>query len=1062
MLKKKNIMVAIITIGFIVQLISTQQAQAQVAVTDPGNTAINVARNIWITARDDVLRPMGIALADQMLSKLSTDLISWANNGFDGEPGFINNYGEFIQGIEFDTINSSFAVANSIAQEQVNTSNQAVQLDLALCESQALDQYTENIEFMTLPAATYTLEFELIQCQTEISTTQSIENYSQCVTTNTQAASDYAFNMMNGPSPEFIEEFPEYLDADDELQWVQDATIYYDFMYKQDQCAGDLITDQTAGDPATIAAQNWQTLESGNVSSSRAVAETVADFGVDRFNNTQFSQVASGGADLTLALLGSQSRKDDFRNDITAGGWDGILSLTGEGSTELGLTSTVQNLVSSDVGLEVALQESMISLPTQILSKTTCQETDPVTGECLREIVETPGDQVANQLTSSLEKDQRSGEAFGDDIVGLLISSLGQTVGKLTDQGLSALTQAAGDAFFSPSQTQNIIQGSTSGGDFQSDFNVLGIEPINSNTFVGVDIPNQGGGVFGNNVDTSFIGGPEDVNQNSPIGSGPQVIIDLKENLEDNINYVLDESFYFEKSATIIRDSKQTAIELDRCLPGPDYNWEERYNDVFDTFSDNDAAVRNRIGLLETKEMVNDPMVNIPGSTRIKNTFENIVNGNRQESAQLKQRKDDLENVLNILNFIKEEIQIQLNNAQPTAFTNNITLFKDQWDPLMWYTENELAELSTEEINQIISQGPSNEEKIVALESAAVGFTKSDGTESGGYIAIRTDQGETAASIVANEPNRARNAVITMAWDMWRDGTSNELKTELRYNYYILQNTLSNEQFIARARANFTRIDRGRVESQQLLSDCVVLKAYTFGISVDEIGDISIGNANSTSFTASSIITTGLLGLNPYLQIANLSGLFGSSTGNFSFIEPEDITPRNNDEIKEFLEEQRVLFTDGDPNTESVFSTPHMISGTALANSILGFNDSIIETVMVQTTQPTETESPEFEEQELPQSVAYFQSNYPDFDFKPIQKNRYELFDLWKYDRFNSSFSRARGQRSILYCRNPRVSDLQRSTGLSGDDASDFQPECIRNDWPIAKNLDYEVLFAEI
>ena len=139
-----------------------------------------------------------------------------------------------------------------------------------------------------------------------------------------------------------------------------------------------------------------------------------------------------------------------------------------------------------------------------------------------------------------------------------------------------------------------------------------------------------------------------------------------------------------------------------------------------------------------------------------------------------------------------------------------------------------------------------------------------------------------------------------------------------------------------------------------------------------------------------------------------------------------------------------------------------MISPNALNNSILGFDDTQTDTVLVQTSTGGNTGNAEFEEQTLPESEAYFQSNYPDFNFKPIQKNRTEIFDLWKYDRFNSTFSRARGLRSILYCRNSRVSDLQRSRGLSGDDDSDFQPECIRRDWPIASNLDYELLFEEI
>ncbi|MCI5051442.1 MAG: hypothetical protein MRY57_03975 [Candidatus Pacebacteria bacterium] len=977
---RKKIVSLILAVFFAVGSFLPQTTYALGPVTEVGpnvfTNIFNTGQNIWQVVAEDVLKPIAIGVADQMLSKLSTDVINWANNGFDGQPGFINNYEELIRGVEFDSINSSFQVANSIAQIQTNTAgNNGVDLELALCEADAFNDYQDNLTLFTEPQAEYEYEYDLVQCQIDVSTNESVASYTQCVTTNEQAAIDYSTQIMTGPSQQFFDDFyggdasinsPYYADltSAEQLEVAEDAGRYYEFMYQRNQCFNNLVIDSTAGDPGQTAQNNWDLLESGNVSSSRAVAETVANFGVEQFNNSEFEQIAAGGADLTLALLGSQSRKDDFVNDITAGGWDGILSLTGEGSTEIALTNTVRDVVSGNVDAKVAAKEAVISLPTQILSKTECEEykRDPVTGdvtdECLREVTSTPGDIVAGQLTGALQKDQDSAGNFGDSLVSSLVSSLGNIVGGLVDQGLGELSSAAGEAFFSNTDTQNLITGSTSGGDFQSQYNVLGIEPSTS-----INIDNNGsttGGSTGGGLQIpTGIGGPEDENV--------QIIIDFKSNLENAIDLALEEKSYYDQMRDVVLDAADVIYELEKCIPGPDYDWEERLDDSVSLggngWTDEEKDSFKTLAINEMKQMVQDPAITIPGAIAMRDQIDIIFNTSRDNKSRIDFRRNELTRLINTLQFIKNEI-ISDFNEQRLGENPNLVLFVEDWETL------------------------GQPEQESAFQYAV----------DNGYALL---QGQSVTDIVTNDNERARNAVLDASWDIWRNQTDPVKKLELRQSYYTLQNSLSNEQFITIARTLLNEISSNITNSYEIAMDCLSFKSYAMGA---EVAEISLIVNNENISIAEKIVNLADTFIDIY-EPPIPGGIFGGIN------EYNTTTTRTDAELVSFIQSQANL--QNNPGSTTLLKTPVMTSSFALSSSLLGFD--------------TEQDKQD-----------YFDTYYDTENLTyPGTGNFLTVKELYANDRYMFRGRRGgrAGPRTTVFCRLPGKFDMFGSSS-GGDDTS--------------------------
>lgn len=985
--------------------IAPLKTAAQLIVSDPGVTAIqagtapaNTGTNIATTLVEKVLKGVAIGIADQVLGKISTDLISWANNGFDGEPGFINNYSDFVKGVEFNSIQSSFNLASGIAQSVQQQSNQAAAQQLVICESEAYTDYNSNLSFMTEPEADYELEYQLTQCKIEASTNASINSYNSCFQNNEQAAINYASQIITGPSQQFFNdyfggdasvnnEFFNIFSDDERLVFISDAQNYYEFIYKKNQCFNELLIDTLGGDPTQTAQNNYNLFQSGEINSTRAVAQTVADFGTERLNNNEFQQLASGGADLTLALLGSQGRKDDFRNDITAGGWDGILSLTGEGSTDLALTTTARVLVGNQSQQELALKEAALNLPTKLLDRTRCEvyrtdENGNTTEECLREVAVTPGDLVASQVSDALGSEARRGESFGDDLVGVLVRNLGNVVGGLVDRGFGSLTNAAVGSFFDAGDVgvQNLIQGG-SGTNFQSDFNVLGIEPnANSNLLndTGTSInTNAGGGISV----LAGIGGPEDPNA--------QIVINFNEELENNIALAEEEKSYFDGIRSLTTGVVDVVYEFEKCIPGPDYKWDTRIVDSLDTQND-----EIRLGINQMKSLVQDPQVTIPYGVEMADQIEIIFNTARTNQGSTQFRRDQLSRIINTMSFIQSEIQADF-NVQKQDDNPDLVLFSEDWE-----------NLSQTQKTSILQYLVDNQLYINPV-----------------YV---TDGGQTVLSDLALEQDedKIRTAALLAAWTIWRNETPNADKLDLRESYYAIGNDLSNNQFVAIARSQFTEMATNIENSYEIALDCLAFKSYAIGESRATIAAIS---QNQNTQIGQKIQQLSEL-INTYNPSFSGNTVFGGNIPTF-----DTSSARSDAEIRSFLESERALQQSGGT---SVFTTQRLTLPSAITNSILGF--------------ASETAKQE-----------YFDTFYPDtwITHNPdIVGNRFSISDMYTYDIMGYTGTRGgNGLKGTLFCRIPGKFDRFASSN-GGDDTT----LCLNGSWYSISRLDLQLIVSEI
>jgi len=671
------------------------------------------------------------------------------------------------------------------------------------------------------------------------------------------------------------------------------------------------------------------------------------------------------------------------------------LSLTGEGSTDLALATTARVLVGSRAQQEVALKEAAINLPTAFLDRTRCDlyrkdENGEATDECIREVSVTPGGLVGNQVTDAISSESRRGESFGDDLVGVLIKSLGSTVSGLVDSGLGSLTNATVGAFFdtNDSNIQNVLAGS-SGADFQSQFNVLGIETSTQGTFAGTPLTNTPG-QGGINTIPSGIGGPEDPN--------PQIIINFQEELERNLSMATEERSHYNEIRDLTTGVADVIFEFERCIPGPDYEWEIRLNDVADTQDD-----QTRLAINEMKAMVQDPQVTIPGGVEMKSQVEVIFDTARQNKANTEFRRQQLSRVINTMSFIQSEIQADFNSVK-ASFNENLVLFEQDWEGL-----------SDAQKTSILGYLVENQFYINPL-----------------YV---LDGGSTVLfeQAIAEDETKIKAAAILQSWNIWRSSANADEKLELRETFYALQNDLSNRQFVTIARTQFNEMRANIENSYAIALDCMVFKAYALGQNRSTILDI-VNNQNQELEDKIVALADIINSYNPEgVDIGtNSSGLFDNSTsGNIPGF--NIATARSDSELKTFLESEETLQLD---NEVSVFATRRMTLSSIIQSSIFGFNSEI-------------------EKQE------YFDTYYPeDWITHEHTGNRLSVSEIYKYDIMRYIGERGgNGLKGSLFCRIPGYFDR---FGSSDGDGVDDTSLCFNGMWYPISRLSLQLLVSEI
>lgn len=799
---------------------------------DPSNLIPNIgtlAETVYQTVVTTVLEVQVQKLADRVLDKLVNDTLSWANNGFDGEPGFINNWGHFLKGTEHEVISGAFSAANeAVTEAMANSSSSPQCIDPGPCD----DQYLNDFQ----------------GCIYQLDPIEDEEAYQLC----------------------------------EETRDVAEIAYEQCFIAQQDY----LACQNGTSDPGSQAEQNYDLWMSGTLDSSRGVAETVARFGAQRLNYDPLDSLINGEGETLSKILGSQEAKDAFGYDFAAGGIMGYIALADPHNTALGRQALVESSLLDKTNEKVSQVVEETQATTLFLNKTECAE-DGQDGTCERQETTTPRGLVEGQVNNSLSSEQEK-TINADGLVSSLLQAVGDLAAGLTQQGFSKLTSATVGTFFDQGTSNSEF-----GGEYQSSYDILGISSdVDITEGIGITDPGNPGNLGGNDIDL-MIGGPEHESEN--YGTQPQIIISLEADLEKNLNYLSDEKEYYEGVRELLIKSQDVLYEFDKCIPGPDYGWEQRYQDTVILDGGQDENAENRLGLNEQKNMIQDPKVTIPGGTTMLSYHQSTLDGIQNDSSKNKIRLDKINNSLSVLEYIKQSVREDF-NQQKQAYNNNLVLFKSDWDEL------------------------DNTQKAEALQTA----------EQQGYFLNPGDGLEPltdneALAVVQSEESRAATAVIATSWNIWRDETDSETKLDLRKSYYVTIPNLSSEEFVAIAKIQTDQTKQNISGGYEVALDCMVFKLYALGISREDIAEIvfdsSLDIEDKVLNAAEELDQLGWL---PYWKILNPG--FNTFRVNGQ---------RNDQEIISFLNAEYDLKQQNNP---SVFATYNMINPEAIEQSILGFD----------------------------------------------------------------------------------------------------------------------------
>lgn len=807
------------------------------------NNTISSIEQVWSTTAMTVLEPLVKITAERLLSKVSDDVLSWANNGFDGEPGFINNWDGFLEETKYETISQGFQQAQR-ARSQVQSS---------VLSGTAGNACSDLVN----PGP----------CDG-----QYLNNFDGCI---------------DGLDP---------VEDEDSYQLCEETFQVEEMIYEQ--CTEDVFEyeDQleacTSGEnpnisPEEAAQQNYELSQSDSYQNSRSIERTVINYGSRQFGDDALTQAIEQQGENLTELIGEQAKKR-FEDDFSAGGWEGYLALINPSNTKVGTESLVRSAIQSQTMSEVDNVVTDLQTPQRFLDKTRCIERDE-NDNCIREEVLTPGAQVAAKVNEALFKDENLANNADGLIIPLIKSAVGKVTSSLISQGLSQIGGVAASSSFYSAADNTFLNANQGSSNIQSQYDVLG---VSDDGFIDSSSPTELS-QFQNSVGSLEgmpVGGPEDV---ANFGQGgAQIIINFEENLERMINFADEEQSYFNELDQLRSQSMGTVITLDRCLPGPDYKWEDRFSDLFPSGSD-EVGQLNSLGLSQTRQMFADERVNIPGAAEMKSAINSVISGNRQQEAQSQQRKDVLGSLRSNLSFIKDQILIDF-NIQKMAINENLVLFYEDWEELTQSQQIELGEIA------------------IAPEN---GFLISSGNDD-------------VESLVIQDNQKVAKAVIAMGWDLWRTETDREQKTDLRYSYHIEQNNLSNQDFVSRARAQVNQTREKVLQSEQLSRDCLIFKAYTLGTSLEDIESVILSGDSALLGDVSNQVTD-LLSFSG-LSIAGtfLSNVF--SNPEFVFINTSNA--RTNDEIRTFLEQEYENYLNSQNN---LFLTGIIVGN--INNSVLGF-----------------------------------------------------------------------------------------------------------------------------
>ncbi len=706
--KRLSIFITIFVLIFGVQFIKPKKAEAVFGIADTDVGSLMTA------VKEYGIDTLVTILNNRIMDKLINDTVNWAKGGFDGDPGYINNWDGFLEGVKHDALSNALKMATNEAYKQQGKQNKASEEEKQKCLTDVTTIYQDNLNKVE-KSKNYHSYLE--------------ENYSvsSCSDLNGSAINDCYSD------PKVIATMYPYTLAD-----VTTAEIVNN-NYEKDKNNCDYISQGVWGDVGNIVENNYNMYMNSGVINARSVASTVVQYGAKKLNENTLNSLIKGEGNTIKYLLGSQENVDNFKNDFKYGGWVGYMALADPHNTPDGVNSMVKNILSAQTNSSTSIVDKAVQdLQTKKFggkkkcvewedntdnvpnmseeaqrggSTSSAQQSNTSTGgvntdrKCIRYETVTPGSLVESSMKDVMGSDKKR-SMLARELSDVLASALGRLTNKLIQVGIDKLQEKAGKQ--SAMNNLGDMVNDQFGNTYQDEYDVLGIADdariFNNNGEQGDDNTTTEGEngtenksdykkSIGGDASIPYIGGPEDLvglNWND----GPELVVELKGNLEKSLKLVKEYLDLNLKISAKLKSAKENVAILDYCRPGPDFNWEKRYKDkanfIMGQFKENkedeDRCSQHKftlkeelfdVGLPTIKEMNSDPAINIPGSTEMTNIISEVLGDKNKElinsnrDAKIKKRS-----MYNILLRISEEAENDIKyKTQKNKIDSRLTLF---------------------------------------------------------------------------------------------------------------------------------------------------------------------------------------------------------------------------------------------------------------------------------------------------------------------------------------------------------------------------------------------------
>lgn len=762
---------------------------------------------VWDISQD--LKEYGLdtlttIINSRLTDKLIESSINWANGGFDGEPGFINNWGDYLKGVEQDVFVGAFSFAEKAADEYMQnfcnldcSANSPEKVEAEYQECLVINMGDPNGLCETLANAANT---EYNQC---MANSEQGAGTCQMLDLGAQAQSNY--NAWNSG------ELDSYRLAAESIALVGGQKFNSEPLKALIEGQGETLS-KLLGSKSEV--ENFKSdFSVGGIRGWIALADPHNyPLGQAKLVESALNKVSGEKVNVTVEDLQTPNKFLDRK-------W--CLERDDDNNCTKEFTGTPGALVESK------MKKAADSDPDRTM--------------------------IGRELSDILA------HALGKLTDGLLQMGFN----KLTKSGSSAAsTQPFQAAQFFTTGYQNefdilglgdispsgsIISGGASG-------NQTPIFDPETGTFT----PLRGG-----DGSLPYIGGPEDA-VNTSWGDGPEIIIDLQNVLENSTNLVQNELTLLTEIEKTLRDGKDNVMKLDRCIPGPKFGWEDRLRDnLYLTGDSNDEeSALDKLGLQETRRMANDSMVNIPGASQMRGTVNALLSQNGgNQFEEISDERNRKQTYLAILKNMKTSIQQDFNSYKG-AIDSRLVIFEEDWNKLSDTEKIALFSIPERDENGDIIYVPievGSSGTIVINENQERPLYIMEK-----YYLFKP--GETPASVFANNPDAVKKAVLSYSWDLWQRKKGEEpasgttpngitQKSNLRYQYYAMSKYLSTESDILDAEMKKDEVVQSNKTIADLLSDCVQFKAFSLNLNTpDGKNKVLASLANEPSLKLGALI----------------------------------------------------------------------------------------------------------------------------------------------------------------------------------------------------------------